>query len=557
MEIRVREGTSDAMSSVMGNAGTGEAGLAVAAILGATTVRSPDATAPPARFALILKPAADPVEQAAAIAAALAPVGAQVTPLSTLDPQALLVEIADRTLSGDNAAAFAAAHALQDAFDVEAAEPDLPTNFFPVIPPGDVEPRSADLLPIGCRTPREDALDQTPMWALDAIRVPQAWAFSEAQQRPDRGAGVIVAQPDTGITQHAELEGILTVPGFDVLDGDPDPTDPLEDDFGDSPGHGTATASVLVSLPPGRVTGSAPSAQHMAIRAIESVVRITQISVAQAIDWAAQHGAHVITLSLGGLPSFTLLRALQRAVQADIIVMAAAGNCVGAVVWPARYDDCIAVAGVDVRDARWRGSCHGPAVDVSAPGENVFCATVPTGSDQAQGTSYSVALTAGVAALWLAHHSRANLIAAARDRGETLQVMFRRLVSASARRPAGWDPTDMGGGIVDAQALLAADLDLRRDPEAMVAPIDPRNATARTVESLVAEMLGPEATHDPVDWYRHGPEIAAVLLQRRLDTLPTDADPLPRASRPAPAVSPELTRAVTNPVLRAGLGLAS
>jgi subtilisin family serine protease len=69
-------------------------------------------------------------------------------------------------------------------------------------------------------------------------------------------------------------------------------------------------------------------------------------------------------MSLGGIPAFSLHRALRRAVQADVIVLAAAGNCEGTVVWPARYDNCIAV----VRDAPWRGSCHGAAVDISAPG---------------------------------------------------------------------------------------------------------------------------------------------------------------------------------------------
>ncbi len=543
------------MSSALGTPPTSGDGQAVAAVRDATILRQPQTRDLPARFALILRPAQDPVERAAVVAAALAPVGAQVAPLSTLDPQVLVVEMAERSFGGDSAAAFAAAHALADAFDLEAAEPDLPTALFPEPPAGGAELGIIDLLE--CRAPREDALEATPMWALDAMRVPQAWALSEARQRPDRGAGVIVAQPDTGITRHVELDGISSVPGFDVLDNDPDPTDPLAGGFGDNPGHGTGTASVVVSLSPGRVTGSAPRAQHMAIRAIESVIRITQVSVAQAIDWATEHGAHVITLSLGGLPSFSLLRALRRAVQADVIVLAAAGNCVGTVVWPARYDECIAVAGVDVRAARWRGSCHGAAVDISAPGENVFHATTPAGTDQGQGTSYSVALTAGVAALWLAHHGRANLIAAARARRETLQTMFQRLVGATARRPAGWDSTDMGAGIVDAQALLGADLGLRRERQVVAAPADLQEATARTVESLVAEILGPEATgQDAVDWYRFGPEIAAVLLRRRLDTPPPDAGPLPRTAVEIPEVSPELARAVTNPRLRAGLGLA-
>ncbi|MGH3768964.1 MAG: S8 family peptidase [Pseudonocardiaceae bacterium] len=533
---------------------------AVAAIRAGTMVRHPGTTVQPARFALILDSAVDPVDGAAAIAADLAALGAQVRPLSTLDPQVLVVEIPDRTFSDDQAAAFAAAYALEEAFGLEAAEPDLPTRLFPEPEPGPPDgtplPESADF-PFGCQAPREDALDQRPLWALDAMRVQQAWAFSEVRQRPDRGAGVIVAQPDTGITMHVELDGISHAPGFDVLDNDPDPTDPLVAGFGDNPGHGTGTASVVVSLPPGRVTGTAPRAQHMAIRAIESVIRITQVTVASAIDWAVEHGAQVITMSLGGIPSFSLNRALRRAVQADVIVLAAAGNCVGTVVWPARYDECIAVAGVDVRDARWRGSSHGSAVDISAPAENVFRATVPTGVDQGQGTSFAVALTAGVAALWLAHHGRANLIAAARVRGETVQVMFNRLLRASARRPAGWDSFEMGAGIVDAQALLAADFDLGRDRETVELPADPREAAAATVESLVAELLGHDATvEQPVDWYRYGPELAAVLLRQRLDTPPADGGPQPESPLQIPEVSRRLARAVVNPRLRAGLGLS-
>ena len=103
-----------------------------------------------------------------------------------------------------------------------------------------------------------------------------------------------------------------------------------------------------------------------------------------------------------------------------------------------------------------------------------------------------MALTAGVAALWLAHHGRANLIAIARAQGETLQSMFRRLVQATARRPSGWDSSDFGAGIVDAAALLGAELDLGLDA---VAP--PAAAFDTHVAGMVAEAVGPEAALDP------------------------------------------------------------
>ena len=286
---------------------------------------------------------------------------------------------------------------------------------------------------------------------------------------PAAGAGSSSRSRTPGSPRTPSWPGRPPSAGFDIVDDDPDPTDPLD---GQNPGHGTGTASVLVS-PAGRIViGSAPLATLMPIRAVESVVRITQVSVARAVDWAVEHGAHVITMSLGGLPAIGLQRAIRRAVAADVIVLAAAGNCVRLVVWPARYDECLAVAGTNAADGLWPGTCRGAAVDISAPAQNLLKADARPGApggaavSQAQGTSYAVALTAGVAALWLAHHGRPELIGAARARGETLQVMFRRLLQATARRPAGWDPFAMGPGIVDARALLAADLDLGRNRDA-------------------------------------------------------------------------------------------
>jgi len=241
-----------------------------------------------------------------------------------------------------------------------------------------------------------------------------------------------------------------------------------------------------------------------------------------------------------------------------VIVLAAAGNCVRLVVFPARYDECIAVGGSNAADQPWKGSCRGPAVDISAPAQNVLKASVANGSavSQGQGTSFAVALTAGVAALWLAHHGRADLVAAARARGETLQVMFRRLVRATARRPAGWEPLQYGAGIVDAKALLAADLDAGLD-RAAAPPPDPVAEPAAAVADLVAEAVGPEAVENPgLDWRRYGPELSHALLDAQLHATEAGAgaDGIDREA-PTPPVSADLAAAISNPRLRDRLGL--
>jgi subtilisin family serine protease len=253
-----------------------------------------------------------------------------------------------------------------------------------------------------------------------------------------------------------------------------------------------------------------------------------------------------------------LHRAIRRAVEADIIVLAAAGNCVRLVVWPARYDECIAVAATNAAGEPWRGTCRGAPVDVSAPGQNVYRAVVPpggpTGGDtvgQGQGTSFAVAHTAGVAALWVAHHGRADVVAAAHARGETVQAMFRRLVQATARRPSPWDPHAMGPGIVDARALLGASFDMGLDGRRGALASDARASAASSVASLAAEAVGSDpATDSSLDLHRYGPELANALLARQVGVArqPSEA---PRSD----VISEQLAGSIGNPRLRERLGL--
>lgn len=525
---------------------------------------------PAARYALLLRDGQDPETVATSVTAELTVHGPTVTPISPVDHGVLVLELERRTLHGaDPAPAYAAGYALADDFDLSAAEPDLPTPFFPVMAPmgADAPVAAALRFPPGCWVDIEPGLDTR--WALAPIHAEAAWQYSLDRGRPAYGQGIVIAQPDTGVVPHVELVGVPRRGGYDVLDRDADPTDPLT---GSYPGHGTGTASVVVSPDPDRLTGSAPAATLMPIRAATSVIQISQVALATAIGRAVDDGAQVITMSLGGVPASVLHRAVRRAVAADVIVLAAAGNCVRTVVWPARYDECIAVAGTAADDTMWQGSCRGDAVDIAAPGQNVYRAgtsnLVEVG--QAQGTSFAVALTAGVAALWLAHHGRADLLAAARASGETLQLMFRRLLRATARRPAGWDTSELGAGIVDARALLAADLDLGRGPApvspltASVAderPVAVADAAAASVAGLVAETAGPDAVPaETFDWKRYGPELAAAILARQLASgwgaESGGGAPQAAASGAATvAVSDPLAAAIDGAGLRAYLGL--
>jgi subtilisin family serine protease len=430
---------------------------------------------------------------------------------------------------------FELAHELARSLHLRSAEPDLgEAHFAEAVPPAGALVEGASDLAFWCWVDGDAPEDRG--WALQSLRVPQAWAIA-----PGRGAGVRVAQPDTGVAAHSELDGapIRQDLSADLVDGDADATDPLLASAG-NPGHGTGTASVLISGPGGQVLGTAPGAELVPIRCIESVAVFDQSRVALALDHARRAGAHVVTMSLGGVPSRALQAALRLAVEEGCVVLAAAGNCIGAVVWPARYRDCIAVGGANIRDEPWRGSSRGAAVDIAAPGEFVWRALRCSPGDRStheisggQGTSFATALTAGVVALWLSHHGRDRLLAEARHRGMTLADLCRAALAATARVPPGWD-TGYGAGIADAEALLLL------DPSRIPAP--PERAEEEDeldLATLLPSALGyaVESAAPGLDKARFGLEVATLSL----DAARALAGPAPE--RAAPRISPSLLAA--------------
>ena len=124
------------------------------AVDAASDQRYPGTSAQPARFALVLNALDDPVARAQAIAGVLEPIGATIEPLSTLDRGVLVATFPDRAFAGPNGAAFAAAHRFQEVFDLEAAEPDLPTDLFPDdIVPDEFVDEDAEGFPAECWAP--------------------------------------------------------------------------------------------------------------------------------------------------------------------------------------------------------------------------------------------------------------------------------------------------------------------------------------------------------------------------------------------------------------------
>ena len=384
---------------------------------------------------------------------------------------------------------FDLAYYLRDCLDLVSAEPDLPFENFES--PAD----------FGDDLNRPGPVDRA--WHLRKMNVKKAWDYSG-----QRGAGIRIGHPDTGYVEHIDLDParIRTQLGFDFVDMKSDPFDTV-DTIGDV-AHGTATGSVImsggtiVSPPvsgeggtgaPGAVTGLVPEAELIPVRAASNTGLIYSSRLAQAIYHCRKNGCGVIAICIGGYPSKALQHAISDALRHQMIVVAAAGNRVGAcddLVWPASYHDCIAVAASDSEDRPASWNCKGPRVDVAAPGQGVWRAIGgSTGSCRlsagpGSGTSYAASNAAGAAALFLGHHGRDKLIRIAEKHGITVQSLFRQALWNSSRCPDDWDTKMFGCGIIDLHRLLRVKLQPTDDIR------EHQAATRRNTDESLLRALG-------------------------------------------------------------------
>lgn len=343
-----------------------------------------------------------------------------------------------------------------------------------------------------------------PAWHLDTIHAEAAWALS-------KGAGVLIGHPDTGTTKHPELgEGRVLIDEGKSFLGEAKPIDPL-DDMG-FPGHGTATASLMIS-PRGAETGKnspvsglAPEAKVLPLRVSNSVVILGwQRRLALAIEYALEKGCKVLSMSLGGLGGARLHRAIRAARKSGAIVVAAAGNYVQFVVWPALHDEVIACAATTPDHVPWWGSSKGPAVDIAAPGAEVVVARWKNWKATAgpgDGTSFATALVASAAALWLSFHGdKINAL----YQGAEVHDAFRTLLRKTAAPLASTRPFPanyFGAGLLDCGALLAAELpkpeEIERtsSAETLVAPAPARRELSEMLQTLLLASRLPTAQED-------------------------------------------------------------
>jgi hypothetical protein len=337
------------------------------------------------------------------------------------------------------------------------------------------------------------------LWSHRQARVPDAWQLLRTKKGAAAGkeaAGVVIAHPDTGFLTHPEIwsadaaaSPVWTAKGRDYYREDDDATDELIDEgLLDNPAHGTGSGSAIVSPAGCQLagakncpTGIAAGARLVPLRVGKSVIHFDTRRMTQAILDASgpdrsrvKADTQVMSISMGGVPSWALWKAVTKAESRGYLIIAAAGNYVGTVVWPARFESVISVAATNFGCRPWAHTSKGSRIDFSAPGESVWRATI-NGSKEfvtgmGIGTTYATATSAGVAALWIALHKGDPAFEQLRKDGRMVHA-FRTLARETATRPGsadgkrsdcdpgvGWKADEMGAGIIDAAALLSRPL---------------------------------------------------------------------------------------------------
>lgn len=393
-------------------------------------------------------------------------------------------------------------------------------------------------------------------WHMDMIRGRQAHELEPGHPDGRReGEGSVIVHPDTGWARHPEYnEDRIDKDASRDFEAEPDESGGesamhsvlLLDKDDPNLTHGTATASLMVGGAPsdrpdiatlpeedlelsrkpevdeGHILGVSPAATVVPIRFISEdwelpnrgVLRLSDAHFAEILDHAVSIGADVMSLSVGGMLSDAVRDAFEDAIRNhDLIAVAAAGQTYAwniisrlsddSVVEPARFRDVIAVAGSTPDGRAWDESHRGENVDITAPSDAVWVAEF-SGSESnddgerlpilvpGSGTSFGTAVTAGAAALWVAHWGgRARLKETYPD--TPLAWVFREVLQRTAHAVTDdpWDTSSFGPGIVDLEALLEEPLP---PPDEVPEPPD-------TVANLLTELEpGLRVLQDLMDW---------------------------------------------------------
>jgi len=230
--------------------------------------------------------------------------------------------------------------------------------------------------------------EQQIPWGVSRVEADKAWVNTT-------GKGVKVAVVDSGISKHKDLR--------DNIKGEFNAIDPKKsaiDDFG----HGTHVAGIIAAKDNKiGVVGVAPDVDLYAVKVLDAMGAGYLSDLAEGIEWCINNEIQLINLSVELQKDYPLLSyTINRALSADIIVVAAAGNTFGkSVTYPAAYEGVISVSAIDTNNNIANFSAVGK-IDFCAPGVDVYSTHLGNNYTIMSGTSMAAPHVSGVIALMLA-----------------------------------------------------------------------------------------------------------------------------------------------------------
>ena len=218
-------------------------------------------------------------------------------------------------------------------------------------------------------------------------------------------------------------------------DGRPDAADPDRSGFLKNPGHGTATITLLAGGAVKRLEdkgvlkgpiGGAPDIEVAPVRVADSVLILKTSAFGEAIEYLLSLQADpataidVVSMSMGGVASRLWADVVNRAYEAGIVLVTAAGNNYGrpkSVIYPARFRRVLAACGIMANYEPYvlpfgtMSGNYGPAgkmaTAIAAYTPNISWAEIDSKDlidSDGEGTSSATPQVAAAVALWLQQH---------------------------------------------------------------------------------------------------------------------------------------------------------
>ena len=204
---------------------------------------------------------------------------------------------------------------------------------------------------------------------------------------------VLVAVLDTGIDKRHEDLADLVVAEANFSDSYK---------TADSNGHGTHIAGIIAAKDNEvGILGIAPGCLLLNAKVADENGTCEAAALAKGIVWAVDNGASVINISVElKEPSQELKEAINYAWERGSLIVAAAGNSGDySLIYPASYENCIAVGCLGGNGELFSLSNHGDWVDVAAPGCDIYSCLPGNCYGYKTGTSFATAYVSGIAAL--------------------------------------------------------------------------------------------------------------------------------------------------------------